>query len=259
MKKRLLTVLIITFCFMFGLSFSAYACHFDNVVLEADCEGYSITGQLCADAYYHPVVTVKYSFSLNKDGQIIDVSGEVEVEPDFVWSCEVGFEDSGSWGELCGENITINGDVELYSGEWLHDNKTFEEIVLVCPCNVGCNRTPGYWKNHPEAWPVDEITIGGVTYTKDEAIASMEMPVAGDKTYTMFDALVAAKLNVLVGSDDSCISSIMAAADAWMAGYGPVGSGVDAGGDDSPWRMGEPLYETLDQYNNGELCVPECE
>ena len=26
--------------------------------------------------------------------------------------------------------------------------------------------TPGYWKNHPEAWPTGSITVGGVTYMK---------------------------------------------------------------------------------------------
>jgi hypothetical protein len=105
---------------------------------------------------------------------------------------------------------------------------------------------------------VDVITIGGVLYSKADAIAIMQMPVENDKTYTMFDALVAAKLNVLEGSSD-CIPSTIAGADSWMEIYGPVGSGVEAGGDDSPWRMGEPLQETLDEYNNGELCVPECD
>ncbi|MFT3894745.1 MAG: hypothetical protein QM730_24205 [Anaerolineales bacterium] len=33
--------------------------------------------------------------------------------------------------------------------------------------------TPGYWKNHPEAWPVSSITIGEQTFTKDQAIALM--------------------------------------------------------------------------------------
>ena len=61
-------------------------------------------------------------------------------------------------------------------------------------CVVEC-RSPGYWKNHPEAWPVNTITIGGVTYTKEEAICYMKMPVKGDKTITMFKALVSAKLN----------------------------------------------------------------
>jgi hypothetical protein len=116
--------------------------------------------------------------------------------------------------------------------------------------------TPGYWMNHPEAWPVAAITIGGITYTKDEAISYMKMSVKGDKTFTMFPALVAAKLNVLIGNDSSCIVDTIAAADAWMADYGPIGSGVEAGGKHSPWRVGEPLCETLDDYNNGELCAP---
>src|SRR6185503_2976132 len=30
--------------------------------------------------------------------------------------------------------------------------------------------TPGYWKNHAEAWPVSGITIGPNTYTKAQAI-----------------------------------------------------------------------------------------
>ena len=115
--------------------------------------------------------------------------------------------------------------------------------------------TPGYWKNHPDAWPVDDITIGGVTYTKDDAIGIMNTPEKGDKTYTMFRALVAAKLNVLIGSDGSCIIKTINDADAWMA-KNPVGSGVKAGGKDSPWRDGEPLYEKLDDYNNGLLCAP---
>ena len=41
-----------------------------------------------------------------------------------------------------------------------------------------------------------------------------------------------------------------------METYGPVGSGVKAGGKKSPWREGEPLYEMLDDYNNGLLCAP---
>lgn len=114
--------------------------------------------------------------------------------------------------------------------------------------------TPGYWKNHPEAWPVASITIGGNTYTKEQAIAYMN---GGDKdkTYTLFRALVSAKLNVLIENNPGCVGDTMAAADAWMAQY-PVGSQIKAGGANSPWRAGEPLYTTLDRYNNGLLCAP---
>jgi hypothetical protein len=122
----------------------------------------------------------------------------------------------------------------------------------VAPAGTG---TPGYWKNHPEAWPVAAITIGGRTYTRDQAISLMSTSGGGDKTYTMFNALVSAKLNVGIGNNSKCIGDTILAADAWMTQY-PVGSNVNAGGPDSPWRTGEPLYQTLDDYNNGKLCAP---
>jgi hypothetical protein len=146
---------------------------------------------------------------------------------------------------------TTNGDVVVV------DSTTGNEIDLVfinVPTNVPGTGTPGYWKNHPEAWPVDTITIGGEPYTKADAIATMSMP-DGDKTYTMFRALVCAKLNVWIGNDASCIAGTITAADAWMATYGPAGSGVHA--DEEAWQLsGEDLYELLDDYNNGELCAP---
>jgi hypothetical protein len=113
--------------------------------------------------------------------------------------------------------------------------------------------TPGYWKHNPDAWPVPEIMVGGPIYTPDEAILHMESPVRGDKTLTMFNALVAAKLNVLAGNDNSCIADAIVGADEWMAEY-PVGSGVR--GNSDAWELGEAIYEMLDEYNNGYLCAP---
>lgn len=114
--------------------------------------------------------------------------------------------------------------------------------------------TPGYWKNHPEAWPVESITVGGVVYSKAEAIAWLDK-VGKDRTITMFSSLVPAKLNVLVGNDGSCVSSTIGAADQWMATYGPSGNGVHAAS--LAWKLGEPLHRQLDNYNNGMLCAPQ--
>jgi hypothetical protein len=113
--------------------------------------------------------------------------------------------------------------------------------------------TPGYWKNHPEAWPVREITVGGVTYSMDQALTWLQK-VGKDKTATMFSSLVPAMLNVLAGNDNSCVASTIEAADAWMTAFGPVGSGVPASSD--AWGLGEPLHRHLDAYNNGRLCAP---
>jgi len=113
--------------------------------------------------------------------------------------------------------------------------------------------TPGYWKNHPDAWPVESITVGGITYTKAEAIGWLRK-VGKDKTTTMFSSLVPAMLNVLVGNDGSCVNATIAEANTWMATYGPVGSGVAASS--YAWSVGEPLHITMDNYNNGRLCAP---
>ncbi|MEO8520131.1 MAG: SdrD B-like domain-containing protein [Acidobacteriota bacterium] len=113
--------------------------------------------------------------------------------------------------------------------------------------------TPGYWKNHPEAWPIQQITIGERTYTKAEAIALLEKP-GKDKTLTMFSSLVPAILNTLIGNDSGCVSSTITMAQEWMKKYGPVGSNVAASS--YAWKVGEPLHRTMDNYNNGMLCAP---
>lgn len=121
-----------------------------------------------------------------------------------------------------------------------------------CGCAPGTG-TPGYWKNHADSWPVAEITIGGILYTKAEAIEYMEHPVKTDKTYTLFAALVAAKLNVIAGNRSACVACCIDKADEWM-GDNPVGSGAAA---NEEWQgVAESCYLVLDNYNNGLLCAP---
>ena len=113
--------------------------------------------------------------------------------------------------------------------------------------------TPGYWKNHPDAWPVQGITVGGLTYSKEQAIAILNQS-GKDRTLTMFSSLVPAMLNVVLGNDSSCVATTIASANEWMATYGPVGSSVHAAS--VAWKRGEPMHRQLDNYNNGMLCAP---
>lgn len=53
--------------------------------------------------------------------------------------------------------------------------------AFACWCGPGTG-TPGCWINHHEAWPVTQISIGGETYTIEEAIALMALPVKGDES-----------------------------------------------------------------------------
>ena len=119
------------------------------------------------------------------------------------------------------------------------------------PDNQPGTGTPGYWKNHASAWPVD-ITVANVTYTKEQAIMWLGR-VGSDKTITMFSSLVPAMLNVALGNDDSCVSGAIAAGNSWLITY-PLGSNV--AGSSPAWAIGEPTHVTLDSYNNGLLCAP---
>lgn len=110
--------------------------------------------------------------------------------------------------------------------------------------------TIGYWKNHPDAWTMDYITIGDVTYSKSEAIAILNVAVRGDKTLSMAKQLIAAILNVDAGNDDSCILDTIDAANTWLINHGGVGSGQ------RQWDNGDLLHDELDAYNNGLLCAP---
>jgi len=114
--------------------------------------------------------------------------------------------------------------------------------------------TQGYWKNHLSAWPIDPITVGGVTRSAAEANNLLRRPPKGDKTWSMYRQLTAAVLNLANGSDPSCIQAEVDAANQWLIDN-PLGSGVKAGS--SAWKdSGDALHETLDAYNNGELCAP---
>ena len=119
--------------------------------------------------------------------------------------------------------------------------------------------TPGYWKNHPEAWPDAGVTVGGILYqgaTIQTAIKLMGK-VSGDKTYSMFSALIAAKLNTMpsLNNNFDCIAGTLFHADEWMTAH-PVGV-VVVKASSPDWQGGaDEWHQKLDDYNNGKLCAP---
>ncbi len=154
-----------------------------------------------------------------------------------------------------------NGELCMPSRDSLGSPESFESLAAEdtgANCALVGAGTPGYWKNHPEAWPGPVIWIGGRPYSREEAIGLMEQPGKGDKTYTLFSALVAAKLNTEVNwayRDPywECIADTLIVAHGWLNAH-PVGSGVKASS--SAWQWVESVHVTLDAFNNGELCMP---
>ena len=104
---------------------------------------------------------------------------------------------------------------------------------------------------------METIMIGCMNYTQTQAIAIMRHNASQDKTYSMFQQLVATKLNIMCkGSDPSCIAAQLQAADNWMCMHQP-GSGVTA--NSAAWQMIKSTYIALEKYNTGKSCAPSCD
>ncbi len=116
-----------------------------------------------------------------------------------------------------------------------------------------CSLTQGFWKNHGEAWPVEELILGGTTYTKAQLLVILMTAPRGDATYILIHQLIAARLNVASGADPTAIADTLVAADAWLAAN-PLGSKpTDAARD-----AGIALAALLDDYNNGVTGPGHC-
>ena len=147
-------------------------------------------------------------------------------------------------------------------------------VLLVSACNAelsssenpitagDCTLTQGYWKNHPDAWPVTSLELGSVTYSKAEALSILGRPVAGNGLLSLSHQLIATKLNVASGASNP-IATAIAQADALIGSkvVPPVGTASVSTASTSS------LVQTLDDYNSGktgpghcgDVGKPECE
>lgn len=119
-----------------------------------------------------------------------------------------------------------------------------------------CTLTQGYWKNHPEAWPVSSLELGDRTYSQADLITLMETATRGDRSLQLADQLIAAKLSVLRGADDSDVDDVIADADVWLVDHDD-GDGLPFG--TRGWDGADTLADTLDAFNNGEIGPGHCD
>jgi N-acetylneuraminic acid mutarotase len=110
----------------------------------------------------------------------------------------------------------------------------------------------GYWKSHPEKWPTQGLTLGGISYPKTQLITMMSNPVQADATYTLFYQLIAAKLNYMLNPDGSILPTINQA-DLWLIAN-PLGSKPKP----KAKQDGLGYAKVLQQYNEGPgpACSP---
>lgn len=124
-----------------------------------------------------------------------------------------------------------------------------------------CTLTQGYWKNHPEEWPVESLMVGNVEYSKSELLAIFDTAPSGDASYILAHQQIAALLNVANGAGAPAeIAQALDDADAWMIANadadGRLGYGVTSG---AAHGQATQIATALDEYNNGNVGPGHCD
>jgi hypothetical protein len=131
--------------------------------------------------------------------------------------------------------------------------------IIACatlPCNPGqnCTYTQGYWKNHSDVWPVQNLTLGAVSYNKLQLLQILNRPAQGNGLVILAHQLIATKLNIANGADPTAVQQSVIDADGMIGGLivPPIGSGYL-----SPSQTSE-LTDTLTEYNEGTIGPGHC-
>jgi hypothetical protein len=124
------------------------------------------------------------------------------------------------------------------------------------PCNPGqnCTYTQGYWKNHPDVWPVQNLMLGAVSYNASQLLQVLNRPAQGNGLVILAHQLIASKLNIANGANPAAVQQSIIDADSMIGGLivPPIGNGYL-----SPGQTSE-LIDTLTEYNEGTIGPGHC-
>ena len=148
--------------------------------------------------------------------------------------------------------VTVLGDSEVEPPEVFYLELLPDEpagTVLFDPRGDGiisdrsCPRSPGYWKNHLEAWPVAELQIGALVYGV-EGLTDILGYGGPDPSYHLARQLVATELNLHSGTDPF-IDPVALDGHDFLVVYPPGSKPKGAAKDEA-----EAIKDLLDEYNN---------
>ena len=177
----------------------------------------------------------------------------------------------GPYGEdQCGEHTIPNTATFVTNDTGATGSDSASVVVtVVCEPPSGCTRTIGYWKTHAGFGPQADVvtpllpvwlgTAGGAkSINVTTASLAVQLLKKGDSSNgieKLYAQLLGAKLNIKSGASSSSVSSVIAAADAFLATR-------NAADWDSltATQKAQVLswMTTLDNYNNGLVGPEHC-
>jgi len=214
MKRLILPVLLVAIA-----ALPASATEFFSFEGTADCDGYQALATIQISPHLPGVDMESVVTVTDADGIVVHAVTDT-LFLDNCGTCDFVF--AGTFEPaLEGGPYTVTGTFTLLY--FINPTASFEATVTCgVPPTGWCPRTPGYWKNHAEDWPVEALTVGGVELSQSEALAVFRAPVRGDATVILAKHLMAAMLNLAMGAEDM-VGDTIDQANAYLMDH-PVGS-----------------------------------
>ena len=119
------------------------------------------------------------------------------------------------------------------------------------PSASNCTYSMYYWMDRPEAWMIENVVIGTLSYTKGEAILILQTESDDAKTL-LLQQFFAALLNSL-RADASAVSQTLRDASEWLGDH-TLGIEVTEGDRQAALSM----VQTLVEFNNGAIGPGHC-
>ena len=145
-------------------------------------------------------------------------------------------------------------ELGVFDGANAFDNVMIE--VQAPPSTARCPLGHGYWKTHPEKWPVSSLQLGSQSYSKTELLNLLARPSRGDASVILVHQLIAAKLNIAAGVVATPIAATITDADQRLSAFTgklpyKVKPSTTAG------KAMVKAADKLEDFNEGEL-TPQC-
>ncbi|AVR45785.1 hypothetical protein C7S20_11280 [Christiangramia fulva] len=189
-------------------------------------------------------------YELAQDGEAwIDLA--VFIDPSTDMNCAMQWD--------CNETYVFRVKAENPNGnEYRSSEWSTEYYCTSQPCETICTHGLGYWKNHSNEnpgqqlnrWNTDNLDLGSVNYDQSQLNRIMDQKVEGNGLVSLAHHLIAAKLNIANGVDDSSIAQTIIDADAMIGSLEvpPVGSGS------LTTSEVETLKDALEAFNTSNPC-----
>lgn len=151
-------------------------------------------------------------------------------------------------------DLNLDGKPDLASANSGSNNVS----VLINNLNR-CPRPVGFWKNHPDRWPVGSLSLGSRSYRRARLLALLNTPPRGDASLILGRQLIAAKLNLANGSDPAPIEAAVSDADRLLSAFaGKLPYNVRPSSETG--KTMTRIANEIESYNHGrstpEVCVP---